>query len=757
MTNDQLIEKTKELIAIPSTADNPAALRQAIDMVAAILKDNKDITIEWFERNQRPSFLAYRGTTRPAVFDILLNAHLDVVPGPAELFEPRIEGERLYGRGALDMKSTAVVLADLFTGLVSEVPYALGLQIVTDEEIGGYDGVRMQIDDGVRSKFVVMGEYANDRNAIYNAARGLCWAEIAFKGKTAHGGHLWHGENAVVKAGSFASEVLKRYPTPDKESWTTTASIANIHTPNETYNKVPDTAVLKIDFRFTQEDSVFESRESVEAFIRSIDPTAELVNMATFEPAVHVQELNPYVQGLSAAMRKITDKKPRYLGRPASSDGRHYALVNNDIIEFGLYGMMPHSDHEYVELSSFQEYRSIMEEFLRNPVRDHGLAVPIKAKEPLRTKLLRQLVAMPTISGDHDANNRALNFVQQFLASRGMYVERFEKEGFGSLLATTTPGNKQPSVLLNAHIDVVPGDPEQFKLEISEGRIYGRGVMDMKFAIANYLELIDTLHDNLEAYDLGILITTDEEIGGRNGTNIMVNTYNLRPSVAIVPDGGENWETETFAKGVQWIKLESHGKTSHASRPWEGTNAISKLVSALSEIEALAPKTKDKQATSINVGTFEGGTAGNQIPAHASAMLDVRHGNIDDYERIYPRIREICAKYGVKDTLLVSDPPCINDINNPYIKSFRTIIEGVTGKQPGTMYSYGATDGRYFSANNIPSIIVSPECGGRHSEGEWLSEQGFKQFAAVLEQFVMLEATAKSIEHPSRAYPVKTS
>jgi succinyl-diaminopimelate desuccinylase len=749
MTNDQLIEKTMELIAIPSTADNPAALRQAIDVVAAILKDNDDITIEWFERNQRPSFLAYRGSTRPTVFDVLLNAHLDVVPGPPELFKPRIEGERLYGRGALDMKSTAVVLADLFNSLVSEVPYALGLQIVTDEEIGGYDGVRMHIDDGVRSKFVVMGEYANDRNAIYNAARGLCWAEIAFKGKTAHGGHLWHGENAVIKAGSFASEVLKRYPTPDKETWTTTASIANLSTPNETFNKVPDAAILKIDFRFTQEDPVFESRESLEAFIAGIDPDAELVNLATFEPAVYVQEANPYVQGLSAAMRKVTRKKPRYLGRPASSDGRHYALVNNDIIEFGLYGMMPHSDHEYVELSSFQEYRSIMEEFLRNPVRDHGHKLPIKAKEPLRTKLLRQLVAMPTISGDHDANNRALSFVQHFLASRGMYVERYQEKGFGSLLATTTPGNKQPSVLLTAHIDVVPGEQEQFKLEISEGRIYGRGVMDMKFAIANYLELIDILHDNLEAYDIGILITSDEELGGRNGTNTIVNSHHLRPSVAIVPDGGENWETETFAKGVQWIKLESHGQASHASRPWEGVNAISALVSALGEIEALAPKSDDKQVTSINIGTIEGGTTGNQIAAHASAMLDVRHGNMDDYESIYPRIHEICGKYGVEDTLIVSDPPCINDINNPYIKSFRTIIESVTGKQPGTMYSYGATDGRYFSAHNIPTVIVSPECGGRHSEAEWLSEKGFEQFAAVLEQFVMLEATVNSAERPA--------
>lgn len=372
MTTQELINQTKQLIAIRSTADNPEGLSQAVDFVEQLVRKVPGITVEHFERNGRPSFLAYRGSERPEKFDILLNGHVDVVPGKPSLFKAHEKDGKLYGRGALDMKGTTLTLTDAFCELVNDLPYNLGLQIVSDEEIGGYDGVRMHIDDyGVRADFVVIGEYANHRNTIYNAARGLCWAEIAFRGKSAHGGHLWNGTNAVLRAGEFAGALLKRYPTPDRETWTTTASISDLSTTNDAFNKVPDWAVLKIDFRFTQEDPVFESRESLIAFIHELDPEAELINTHTFEPAVFVEELNPYVQGLSSALQAATGEPTNFLGRPAGSDGRHFALVNNDVVEFGLYGLGPHSDQEYVELASFGEYQQALRNFLRKPIPDN--------------------------------------------------------------------------------------------------------------------------------------------------------------------------------------------------------------------------------------------------------------------------------------------------------------------------------------------------------------------------------------------------
>jgi acetylornithine deacetylase/succinyl-diaminopimelate desuccinylase-like protein len=745
MNTTDIITNTKQLITIPSTSDNPAALKQAVDFMANIVSQVDGVTVERFESNGKHSFIAYRGRLRPEKFDILLNAHVDVVPARPEQFQPYEQDGKLYGRGALDMKGTAMVLADVFCEQVNSVPYALGLQIVSDEEIGGYDGVALQIKDGVRANFVIMGEYANQRGTIYNAARGLCWAEIAFKGKTAHGGHLWHGSNAVVKAGEFASAVLKRFPKPERETWTTTASIANLSTANDTFNKVPDSAVMKIDFRFTQDEATFRNRASVEAFVRSIDPDAEIIDMPVFEPSVFVEESNPYLQGLQAALKKTTGRKPILGARPAASDGRHYALVQNDIVEFGLNGGGSHSDGEYVELDSFAEYRDVISAFLRNPM-------PAKPaggtrKQPLTHTLLSKLVARQSTVSNQLERNHAVTYVADYLEKRGMYVARFEQNGFASLVATTQNGSKTPAVMLNAHLDVVPAPADLFVLKKQGSNFIGRGVMDMKFAVASYMALVDKLRGELDRYDFGIMITTDEEVGGANGVRWLLEEQGYRPNVALVPDSGENWQLETFAKGVQWIKLEATGTPSHASRPWEGVSAIERLLHALHDIQALVPRKPKPEDTYLSVGTIKGGTVANQIPTSASAMIDVRTGSAEDHEKMFPAVLAICETYGVQATLVVSDPPCINDPEEPYLKPLLEIVTAVTGKPHETSYSYGATDGRFFSAAGIPCAIIAPEAGGRHTDAEWLSVQGFDQFCEVIEHYVRQVASSELNPH----------
>lgn len=368
MTQDEFIHHTSELVAIPSTLDNSLALQHAATYVADFISTRTSgVTIEWFEQNGISSFLAYKGKTRPEKFDILLNCHADVVPATPEQFMPFVKEGKLYGRGALDMKGTTIVLASLFCELVNDVPYSLGFQLVSDEENSGYNGVHYQVNQGVRTDFAIMGEYANDKHTIYNAARGICWVEIAFRGKTAHGGHPWKGDNAIVRAGNFINEILRRYPIPQEETWTTTATISSVSTPNDTYNQIPDYAVVKVDFRFTNDNPEFHDEPSLKKMIASIDPEAEVIDIATFGRAVHARKDNPYVKGLHAAMESVTGIGPDYRGRPASSDARHFAAINVECIEFGLYGHNSHSADEYVEIASFDEYQQEMRRFLKNP------------------------------------------------------------------------------------------------------------------------------------------------------------------------------------------------------------------------------------------------------------------------------------------------------------------------------------------------------------------------------------------------------
>lgn len=742
MTTQSLIQLTKELIAIQSTADNRKALKEAVNVLACVVAAHPDITIEGFERNGKPSFLAYRGRVRPRKFDILLNAHVDVVPGHPDQFIPFEKDGRLYGRGALDMKGTAVVMTDIFCEMVNKVPYELGLEIVSDEEIGGYDGARLHIDEGLRASFVINGEYANDRNTIYNAARGLCWAEIAFRGKEAHGGHPWKGDNAVIKAGSFAAAVLERYPTPDKETWTTTANISSLKTPNDTHNKVPDYAVLKIDFRFTQEDPVFENEHSLRAFIASIDPEAELFNLAAFEPAVNVEELNPYVQGLSQAMKHVTKTSTAYLGRPASSDGRHFAMVHNDTVEFGLYGQNPHGDDEYVELDAFKTYHATMRAFLKSPTlaitKTEKVVKPQGITEPLHLRILRELIAMPTISGDHEAANKALRYVATFLRDRGMFIEEFEREQFRSIVATTRPGNKEPTVMLSAHIDVVAAATDQFRLQIRGDKLIGRGVMDMKFSIAAYMALVDSLRDEIGDYDFGIMITSDEELGSNNGASRLIKEFGYKPKVAIVPDGGDDWHLQIFSKGVQGIELSARSQSGHESHPWEGESAIDRLLECIQEIQTLVPPHPKPENILLSVGGITG-----QTPTQANATLDVRFGNIQDYLRFPTDIRKITEKYGVHMHITADALPTTTDPNTYYVKPFVDIVSRITGhKHPDSMI-YGTSDARYFAVAGAQCVVIQPPSGNRHKDGEWLSKTGFDQFVVVLEEYVRRMADLK--------------
>lgn len=366
-TTQEIINQTMQLVAIPSTLDNPNALRQSVDFVADFVAAHANVTIERFEQNGITSFLAYKGAVRPDKFDILLNGHVDVVPAAPEQFVPYIEDGKLYGRGVLDMKGTAMVLANVFCELVNQVPYSLGLEIVSDEENNGSNGVQYHIAQGVRADFAVMGEYSNHRDAIYNAAKGHYWVEVGFKGKSAHGGYPWRGDNAIVKASDFANAIIAKYPIPTEEIWTTTATISSISTLNDTYNKVPDYAVVKVDFRFIPEDEVFLSEETLRAFVADAHPDAEVLSIASYGCSVFVGEDNTYVKGLSRAMANTTDIQPRFMARSAASDARHFAEYGVSCVEFGLYGHNSHSEDEYVEIDSFEEYAATMRAFLKNP------------------------------------------------------------------------------------------------------------------------------------------------------------------------------------------------------------------------------------------------------------------------------------------------------------------------------------------------------------------------------------------------------
>ncbi|MGF7229067.1 MAG: M20 family metallopeptidase, partial [Candidatus Saccharibacteria bacterium] len=334
-------------------------------------------------------------------------------------------------------------------------------------------------------------------------------------------------------------------------------------------------------------------------------------------------------------------------------------------------------------------------------------------------------------SSDKAANHRALDYIQTFLAERGMFIARHEFNGYGALVATTVEGSRTPKVMLAAHVDVVPGPDSIFALRHEDGKFLGRGVFDMQFAIASFMQVVATLGGRTRNYDFGIMITTDEEVGGLNGTAKLIE-MGYKPSVCVLPDGARDWQIETFAKGFIYGKFEVQGKAAHGSTPWEGDSATFRLINLLHDFKHyFADQTLN--TNTLNISIIEGGAAKNQIPAYASAHIDVRLLSMVDYAKINEVITMLCAKHGAT---YAEEPlgghPCVNNLDHPLIQPFAESIKAVTGVITTGTISYGASDARFFATIDVPCIICRPAGGGQHADGEWIDAAGCVQYSDVL-------------------------
>lgn len=366
-------------------------------------------------------------------------------------------------------------------------------------------------------------------------------------------------------------------------------------------------------------------------------------------------------------------------------------------------------------------------------------------------EFLADLVAFPTTEHNYDARRQAIQYIADFLNGYMAHVERFEWNGFESVYASPKQ-TKTPKVLLAAHVDVVTGQPEQFKLVEKDGNLYGRGVSDMKFAIAAYFALIQELGENVNNYDIGILITSDEELGGYNGAKKIV-TEGYLPQVVLLPDGGANWTFEQSAKGMIRPYFTARGIPTHGSRTWEGESAIEKMINFLREIQYNVFPEQGPDTSTFNIGRIEGGNTFNQISDLCTADADIRPINDIDAKRILTKIDELARAHDVTYELLLNESSINVNLDDPLVKAFFDSAQKVLGRPIKTMRSYAGSDARHWAPYDIPTLVIYPESGGHHSDHEWLSEKALYQFKDIVLDY--LEQTAK-ITYPA-AHKTATS
>ncbi len=300
---------------------------------------------------------------------IIFHGHIDVVPGREGQFEPTLEGDRLYGRGAYDMKGAAAAMMLALADLREQTNVRVLLAFVPDEETEeAFDrGTEILVDAGYTGEFAITGEPTDMLIGV--AAKGVLAVRIEVSGRAAHSSTPWEGDNAIIKAISvFRGIESLPFSLQSSELFDRPSINLGRILGGDALNKVPDTCVIDVDIRYLPE-------QDPEAILRQISAIPDTEVVSTFRwPPVDVDPHSPFVRALGDAARPNHADEVTSVGRDGASDAVAFIRAGTPAVEFGPIGCGHHGPEEWVSVSSLAAYRRTLCDF--------ALSAPISASSP---------------------------------------------------------------------------------------------------------------------------------------------------------------------------------------------------------------------------------------------------------------------------------------------------------------------------------------------------------------------------------------
>lgn len=345
----------------------------------------------------------------------------------------------------------------------------------------------------------------------------------------------------------------------------------------------------------------------------------------------------------------------------------------------------------------------------------------------------KNLIEHRTVTGNQEEIEDAFRQIETRLSDEFEIVE-FCKEGVKSLLIYPR-GTEEIKVLLHGHLDVVNADDKLFKPEVEEGKIYGRGSADMKAGVACNVKLMQ----ECGYQGLGLLITSDEEKGGFNGTGYVLEEKNLRPDLVISAEPDDSGEFPSIVnrqKGVLQLKISAEGCSAHASKPEKGENAADELIKIYrEEIRPLFESEKDFRTT-VNLGKINAGDMVNRVPDHAEMELDIR------YSQDYPKnqvLEDLRGIEGLNIEVTAEAPMMYTESGSRTIMALVESVNEVSNKIPEMRDEAFASDMRFFTAMDVPAVCFGPEGYNLHGENEYVDIDSMGTYCEILKNFLESE------------------
>ena len=319
--------------------------------------DSHDVEVSDSEHRGLPVIMAEAGP--PEGPTVILHGHVDVVPALPGQFEPMVDGDRLFGRGAYDMKGGLAAMMCATRNATAQDQVRVLFLCVPDEEDEEIDARSTDalVAGGLRGDFAITGEPTDLHIGV--EAKGVLAVTLRVSGRAAHGSTPWMGDNAILKAHDafrrietlpFSRQSSELFDRPS-------INLARIHG-GDAFNKVPDECVMDVDIRYLPG----QGREEILGQIEAIGDL-EVVRCFTRDPA-QVSRTNPYVQALRQGVSQSIEGDVLSVGRDGASDAGSFLDAGIPAVEFGPIGGGHHGPEEWVSIASLEAYRRALDDFV---------------------------------------------------------------------------------------------------------------------------------------------------------------------------------------------------------------------------------------------------------------------------------------------------------------------------------------------------------------------------------------------------------
>ncbi|QXZ10993.1 succinyl-diaminopimelate desuccinylase [Comamonas sp. Y33R10-2] len=366
-------------------------------------------------------------------------------------------------------------------------------------------------------------------------------------------------------------------------------------------------------------------------------------------------------------------------------------------------------------------------------------------------QLTEQLISLPSVTPE-DAG--CLELLSAALKPMGFACERLDSGPADfrvqNLWAKLTPvqstsaqnaiSSDRAVLVFAGHTDVVPPGPLKewtsppFVPMHRNGHLYGRGASDMKTSIAAFVVALEEFLQATPqpAFDIALLLTSDEEGPSIDGTKVVVEELRKRGERldwCIVGEPTSVKRTGDMIKngrrGTMSGKLTVNGVQGHIAYPQLARNPIHEALPALAELAATVWDRGNDffQPTSWQISNIHGGTgASNVIPGHVVIDFNFRFCTESSADSLQQRVHEVLERHGVEYSLVwtIGGQPFLTTPGT-LVQAVQAAIKDETGLDTELSTTGGTSDGRFIAQICAQVIEMGPPNASIHKIDECIA------------------------------------